>query len=430
MRKVNWRSLSQAEQQQYLSRPAINASQQIEETVSAIVESVQQRGDKALLEYSKQFDRCELDSLALSAEQKQAAVGSLTEDFKQAVSAAYENIAAFHSAQQFQPIAVETQPGVQCEMVSRPIDSVGLYIPGGSAPLPSTVLMLGIPAKIAGCRRKVLVSPPPIAAEIIYAAEVCGIEEIYQVGGAQAIAALAYGTESIASVDKIYGPGNSYVTEAKLQVSQNPNGAAIDMPAGPSEVLVLADQGANPAFIAADLLSQAEHGPDSQVILVTPDDQLADKVNAALENQLAQLSRSSIAEKALDNSLAIVCTDIEEAVAISNLYGPEHLIVQTREPRAILNDIQHAGSVFLGDWTPESVGDYASGTNHVLPTYGQVRTYSSLSLADFCKRFTVQQLTPSGLAGLANTVMTIADAEGLDAHLNAVKLRVESMEDE
>lgn len=428
MKIVTWQSLTECEQANYLARPAMNASQSTQQTVTTIIGAVQQRGDQALFDYAKQFDRCELTSLTLSDEQKHAATASLSDAFKQAINDAYQNIATFHLAQRFAPFSVETQAGVNCEMVSRPIEAVGLYVPGGSAPLPSTVLMLGVPANIAGCKRKVLVSPPPIAPEIIYAAEVCGIDEIYQVGGAQAVAALAFGTQSIQAVDKIYGPGNAYVTEAKLQVSQSPQGAAIDMPAGPSEVLVIADSEANPDFIAADLLSQAEHGPDSQVVLVTPDATLAQAVDAALARQLAQLGRSAIAAKALDNSLSIICQDLDEAVAISNRYGPEHLIIQTREPRALLGSIQHAGSVFLGDWTPESVGDYASGTNHVLPTYGQVRTYSSLSLADFCKRFTVQQLTSAGLAGLANTVITIANAEGLDAHANAVKVRVDAME--
>ena len=429
MQQLIWGALSQQQQQSCLQRPALSAARQIPQTVAEIIRRVRQEGDAALLEYAKQFDQVELAKLALSEAEKQSAIAGLSASFKQALSDAYHNITLFHSAQDFQPIAIATQPGVNCEMVSRPIEAVGLYIPGGSAPLPSTVLMLGVPARIAGCKRKVLVSPPPIAAEIIYAAELCGIEEIYQVGGAQAVAALAYGTESIAAVDKIFGPGNAYVTEAKLQVSQQPEGAAIDMPAGPSEVLVIADAEANPEFIAADLLSQAEHGPDSQVVLVTPEPALVAGVEAALQRQLAQLSRSEIATTALDNSLSIICRDLDEAVAISNQYAPEHLIIQTREPQTLLPAIQHAGSVFLGDWTPESVGDYASGTNHVLPTYGQARTCSSLSLADFCKRFTVQQLTPAGLKGLADTVTTIADAEGLDAHSYAVRVRVAAMEE-
>ncbi|WP_087506586.1 histidinol dehydrogenase [Neiella marina] len=428
MKKVLWSALSPEEQQQVLLRPAMAASDSITETVTGIIERVKTEGDDALKALSAQFDKVELDDIRLTSEAMQTACDSLPSSLKTALREAYRNIRSFHAAQVHRPLSVETQPGVLCEMHSRAIEAVGLYIPGGSAPLPSTVLMLGVPAEIAGCGRKVLVSPPPIAAEIVYAASLCGIDEIYQVGGAQAVAALAFGTESVPKVDKIYGPGNSFVTEAKRQVSQAIGGAAIDMPAGPSEVLVMADERANADFIAADLLSQAEHGPDSQVVVVTPSDKLADEVNEALARQLAELSRAGIAEKALDNSIAIVCADMTEAVAISNEYGPEHLIVQTENPRQYLNAIQHAGSVFLGDWTPESVGDYASGTNHVLPTYGYVRTYSSLSLNDFCKRFTVQELTADGLAGLAPIVTAIADAEGLDAHRNAVTVRTSLLE--
>ena len=427
MKKVIWSALSPAEQQAVLLRPAMAASDSITDIVTGIIKRVTTEGDGAIKALSAQFDKVELDHIRLSDEQMKAARASLSSTMKTALREAYRNIRSFHAAQVHRPLSVETQPGVLCEMHSRPIEAVGLYIPGGSAPLPSTVLMLGVPAEIAGCSHKVLVSPPPIAPEIVYAASLCGIDEIYQVGGAQAVAALAFGTQSVPKMDKIFGPGNSYVTEAKRQVSQAMGGAAIDMPAGPSEVLVLADERANADFIAADLLSQAEHGPDSQVIVVTPSNLLADEVNAALERQLAELSRADIAAKALDNSIAIVCSDMTEALAISNEYGPEHLIVQTEEPRQYMNAIQHAGSVFLGDWTPESVGDYASGTNHVLPTYGYVRTYSSLSLLDFCKRFTVQELTADGLAGLAPVVTTIADAEGLDAHRNAVTVRIKAL---
>ncbi|MGL4978307.1 MAG: histidinol dehydrogenase, partial [Plesiomonas sp.] len=306
--------------------------------------------------------------------------------------------------------------------------AVGLYIPGGSAPLLSTTLMLGIPARIAGCQQVVLCSPPPIADEILYVAALCGITQIFNVGGAQAIAAMAYGTESIPKADKIFGPGNTYVTEAKKQVSQDFAGAAMDMPAGPSEVLVIADGEANPAFIASDLLSQAEHGPDSQVILVTPSPCLAQQVADEVERQLALLPRASIATQALQESRLIVTADLNEAVALSNRYGPEHLIVQTAQPRSLLPQLHNAGSIFLGAWTPESAGDYASGTNHVLPTYGYTRTYSSLGLADFMKRMTVQEITPEGLLTLAPTVEMMARAEKLEAHRFAVSVRVKALQ--
>lgn len=290
-------------------------------------------------------------------------------------------------------------------------------------------MMLGIPANIAGCRKIVLCSPPPIADEILYAASQCGIRDIFQIGGAQAIAAMAFGTQSVPSVDKIFGPGNAYVTEAKRQVSQIIDGAAIDMPAGPSEVLIIADERANPAFTAADLLSQAEHGPDSQVILLTTDEQMARQVIAQTEQQLAQLSRADIARQALDSSRVIIADSLAQCVEISNRYGPEHLIIQTRDPDELVPAITSAGSIFLGDWSPESAGDYASGTNHVLPTYGYTSTYSSLGLADFMKRMTVQKLTPQGLLGLAGTIEILAQAEQLTAHKNAVSLRVAVLND-
>ncbi|WP_368876721.1 histidinol dehydrogenase, partial [Proteus mirabilis] len=291
----------------------------------------------------------------------------------------------------------------------------------------STVMMLGLPARIAGCRKIILCSPPPIADEILYIAQQIGIDEIFQVGGAQAIAAMAFGTESIPKVDKIFGPGNAYVTEAKRQVSQSLQGAAIDMPAGPSEVLVIADADADPAFIAADLLSQAEHGPDSQVVLLTPDEALAKAVISETQAQLTQLTRAEIAQQALAESRVIITRDLNQCIEISNRYGPEHLIIQTNDADSLVDSITSAGSVFLGAWSPESAGDYASGTNHVLPTYGYTATYSSLGLADFMKRMTVQKLTAQGLADLANTIEILAQAEQLTAHKNAVTLRVNAL---
>ncbi|EJL6493138.1 histidinol dehydrogenase, partial [Vibrio cholerae] len=415
MRTVVWQSLSEAQQESILERPAITEGANITAAVAQVIAKVRSEGDAALFELTEKFDRVKPASLRVSREEMDAAASRLSETMKQALEQAYNNISKFHKAQKAQPIKVETMPGVVCEQVTRPINKVGLYIPGGSAPLPSTVLMLGVPAQIAGCRKVVLCSPPPIADEILYVAKLCNIDEVYNLGGGQAIAAMAYGTETVTKVDKIFGPGNAYVTEAKRQVSNDFRGAAIDMPAGPSEVLVIADETADADFIAADLLSQAEHGPDSQVVLVTPSPVLADKVTDAVQKQLKVLSRASIAEKALASSLIIIAESLTQAVSISNYYGPEHLIVQTRSPRELVPLLDNAGSIFLGDWSPESVGDYASGTNHVLPTYGYTRTYSSLGLADFSKRMTVQELTADGLQLLAPTVVTMAEAEGLDA---------------
>ncbi|PSW07444.1 histidinol dehydrogenase [Photobacterium lipolyticum] len=428
MKTVVWQSLSENQQDTLLQRPAIAEGANITAIVAAVVADVRQRGDEALLDLTEKFDRVRPDSIRVSEQEVSAASSRLSDKMKQALQQAYQNIATFHQAQKMDTLRVETQPGVVCEQVTRPINSVGLYIPGGSAPLPSTVLMLGVPAQIAGCSQVVLCSPPPIADEILYVAQLCGIKEIYNVGGAQAIAAMAYGTESVSTVNKIFGPGNAFVTEAKRQVSNDFRGAAIDMPAGPSEVLVIADSTADPAFIAADLLSQAEHGPDSQVVLVTPDPSIADRVADAIQQQLKELPRADIARQALGSSLLIVAETLTQCIAISNHYGPEHLIVQTRAPRELVPLLDNAGSIFLGDWSPESVGDYASGTNHVLPTYGYTRTYSSLGLADFSKRMTVQELTADGLKILAPTVVTMAEAEGLDAHKRAVTIRIEKLQ--
>ncbi len=427
MRTVVWQSLSESQQDSVLERPAISEGANITAAVSEVIAKVRSEGDAALTELTEKFDRVTPKSIRVSADEIEEASARLTPEMKQALEQAYNNIAKFHEAQKPQPIKVETQPGVVCEQVTRAINTVGLYIPGGSAPLPSTVLMLGVPAQIAGCRKVVLCSPPPIADEILYVAKLCKIDEVYNVGGGQAVAAMAYGTETVSKVDKIFGPGNAYVTEAKRQVSNDFRGAAIDMPAGPSEVLVIADETADADFIAADLLSQAEHGPDSQVVLVTPSPVIADQVTEAVQKQLKELSRADIAQQALASSLIIIAESITQAVAISNFYGPEHLIVQTKSPRELLPLLDNAGSIFLGDWSPESAGDYASGTNHVLPTYGYTKTYSSLGLADFSKRMTVQELSAGGLKGLAPTVVTMAEAEGLDAHKRAVTIRVEKL---
>ncbi|CUU24588.1 histidinol dehydrogenase [Duffyella gerundensis] len=426
---IDWNQCSDEQQQRLLMRPAISASDAITQTVRTILDKVKAEGDDALRYYSATFDKTQVDALRVSQAEIDAASARLDDKVKQAMAIAVRNIETFHVAQQLPAVDIETQPGVRCQQVTRPVRSVGLYIPGGSAPLFSTVLMLATPARIAGCGRVVLCSPPPVADEILYAAQLCGVQEVFQVGGAQAIAALALGTESVPKVDKIFGPGNAWVTEAKRQVSQRLDGAAIDMPAGPSEVLVIADAEATPDFVASDLLSQAEHGPDSQVILLTPSAELATAVAEAVERQLAQLPRAETARKALESSRLIVARDLAQCIEISNRYGPEHLIIQTRQARDWVESITSAGSVFLGDWSPESAGDYASGTNHVLPTYGYTATCSSLGLADFQKRMTVQELTPQGFLQLAPTIETLAAAEQLIAHKNAVTLRVAALKE-
>ena len=427
MKLSYWQQCSDAQRAALLTRPAITASDSISQAVADILSQVKQNGDQALIALSNKFDKVQIQQIKLTQDAIKAATARVKPELKQAMQLAVSNIEKFHQAQVKSAITVETMPGVKCQLVTRPIDSVGLYIPGGSAPLLSTVLMLATPARIAGCRKVILCSPPPIADEILYAAELCGVTEIYQLGGAQAIAAMAFGSESVPKVDKIFGPGNAFVTEAKRQVSQRLDGAAIDMPAGPSEVLVIADSSANPAFIAADLLSQAEHGPDSQVVLVTPDEDIAKAVSIEVDKQLTQLSRQGIAEKALQESRLIVTKDLEQCITISNRYGPEHLIIQTQNADDLVEQITSAGSIFLGDWSPESAGDYASGTNHVLPTYGYTATYSSLGLADFQKRMTVQKLSPEGLQAIGNAVELMAQAEQLTAHKQAVTLRLAAL---
>lgn len=426
---IDWNRCDTAQQRALLTRPAVAASDSVTRTVADILDNVKARGDAALREYSAKFDKTDVPALKVTAEEIDAAAARLGDEIKEAMAVAVANIERFHLAQRLATVDIETMPGVRCQQVTRPVASVGLYIPGGSAPLFSTVLMLATPARLAGCGNVVLCSPPPIADEILYAAKLCGVQDVFKAGGAQAIAALAFGSETVPKVDKIFGPGNAYVTEAKRQVSQRLDGAAIDMPAGPSEVLVIADSGATPDFVASDLLSQAEHGPDSQVILLTPDNAMAQAVSEAVERQLAALPRAETARKALSASRIIIARDLAQCVEISNQYGPEHLIIQTRNARELVDSITSAGSVFLGDWSPESAGDYASGTNHVLPTYGYTSTYSSLGLADFQKRMTVQELSKQGFASLAKTIETLAAAEQLTAHKNAVTLRVAALKE-
>ncbi|HAT40498.1 MAG TPA: histidinol dehydrogenase [Rheinheimera sp.] len=429
-----WFELDDTAKQKVLNRPNPKNNAELPDQVAAVIKAVRNTGDKALKFYTQKFDNIDTNELVLTLSHQQQAIFKLAEDRKKAIELAYQNIRKFHAAQEPKDLLIETMPGVVCELKHAPLSSVGLYVPGGSAPLPSTVLMLGVPAQLAGVPRVVLVTPPgqpawsDIAPEIVYAAQLCGIREIYTVGGAQAIAALAYGTQSIAKVDKIYGPGNRYVTEAKQQVSRDPHGAAIDMPAGPSEVLVIADGDANPAFVASDLLSQAEHGMDSQVMLVSTSEKLLRVVENELESQLLVLPRAIIAKKALDHSRFIQVDSLEMAAEVSNRYAPEHLIIQTNQDDKLLPLLKNAASIFVGAWTPESAGDYASGTNHVLPTYGYSRNHSSLSLLDFYRRYTVQKVTAKGLQGIGPAIVTLANAEGLAAHANAVKLRLKTLD--
>jgi len=428
MRTLTWSTLSEQDKKMVLERPALENSAMLHQQVLNIVDNVRNNGDDALKDYSQRFDNVSLATIAVSQESIDRAAENVSDELKHALALAKANIEKFHTAQRHQDLTVETSVGVQCELRTQALRSVGLYAPGGTAPLPSTVLMTAIPAQIAGCNKIILCSPPPISDVILYTAHLCGVDSIYQVGGAQAIAAMAYGTAEVPKVDKIFGPGNRYVTEAKKQVSTNVHGAAIDMPAGPSEVLVICDEHANAAFVAADLLSQAEHGSDSQTILLTPSATKAQQVADEVERQVNQLTRQDIARGAIEHSRIIVTKDLAQAIEISNDYAPEHLIIQTESPRDVLSHIFAAGSVFLGKWSPESAGDYASGTNHVLPTYGMCNSYSSLSLADFSRRFTVQELTFDGLKGLSRAIVPIAMAEGLDAHAKAVTIRLEQGE--
>lgn len=431
MQPLLWKSLSASARATALRRPAQAAQPAIAAAVRGIVALVRRGGDRALRQLTKRFDRADLRSLRVSAAEFAAAEQALSRADLTALRQACRNIRAFHAAQQPKPVRVATMPGITCEKTVRPIGRVGLYVPGGSAPLPSTALMLGVPSQLAGNPVRVLCTPPDkngrINPWILCAARLCGITAVFKVGGAQAIAALAYGTATIPKCDKLFGPGNAFVTEAKQQVARDAAGAAIDLPAGPSEVLVIADRRANPDFVAADLLSQAEHGPDSQVVLVAFSRIFAARVSAALEKQLADLPRAAIARRALAKSRAFLATDRAEAVAIANAYAPEHLILQVANPRALLPKITTSGSIFVGDLTPESLGDYASGTNHVLPTYGWARACSGLGLSDFQRTMTVQSASAAGLKKLGPVVERLALAESLAAHQRAVRVRLEKL---
>ncbi|WP_462181827.1 histidinol dehydrogenase [Pseudoalteromonas gelatinilytica] len=429
-----WNEENQQAQQAVLTRPAVTASKEVEAICIDILNAVKTQGDAALLKMAKEFDKRETPRLLVPVDEINQAEQLLSNELKAAIETAYANVKRFHQAQLPKDIKLTTQPGVLCELKYQAIEAVGIYVPGGSAPLPSSVIMQGVLAQLSGAQTVVLTTPvkadETINPAILYAAKLCGIKTIVESGGAGAIAAMAYGTESVPKVNKIFGPGNSFVTMAKQLVAQTIPGMAIDMPAGPSEVLVIADERANPEFIAADLLSQAEHGADSQVILLCNSERIIEKTQQALTEQLAKLSRKDTAEQALANSSLILVDSVEQAFAVSAQYGPEHLILQLADAQPYLSLVKNAGSVFVGDYTPESAGDYASGTNHVLPTYGYSATYSSLNLLDFFRTYTVQTISKNGLRDLSKAILPLAAAEGLDAHANAVSIRLEAMNNE
>ena len=423
----DWTVLDEAARAALLARPAQTVAQRTRDAVAGLLADVQTRGDQALREITARFDGVALETFEVSEEEFAAAHTAVPTELRQAMQEAADRIEAFHRAGMAQPYAVETAPGVVCERMILPIPRVGLYVPAGSAPLPSTALMLGVPSRLAGCREVVLCTPPrkdgTADPAVLVAAQLTGVRRVFKLGGAQAIAAMAFGTDSVPACDKLFGPGNSYVTEAKQQVAQA-GAAAIDMPAGPSEVLVIADAGADAAFVAADLLSQAEHGPDSQVLLLSDDEGLIERVQAELATQLAALDRADIARQALSASRLVKVATLDEAFVISNRYAPEHLILALRDARAWLGRVEAAGSVFLGDYTPEALGDYCSGTNHVLPPSGAARAYSGVSVASFQNFVSVQSASRVGIAAIGDCALTLARAEGLDAHANAVALRM------
>ncbi len=429
MKQYEWNALGEGERQALLRRPALAGDEALKARVAEIIAEVRRDGDAALRRLTREIDRIEIGALEVGDDEFDEAERSLTASQRDAIRTAARNIETFHRAQLPSDLVVDTAPGVRCERLSRPIRRVGLYVPAGTAPLPSTALMLGIPARLAGCETRILCSPPQrdgrVDPAVLFAARVAGVDRVFRIGGAQAIAAMAYGTESVPKVYKIFGPGNTWVTAAKALVDADPEGAARDFPAGPSEVLVIADDTASPAFVASDLLSQAEHGADSQVILITTSKRLAAAVAAEVDAQKAKLSRRETVDGALAHSSIIVVDDLATAVAISNAYAPEHLILQVEQPRELLAAVEAAGSVFLGPWSPESIGDYCSGTNHVLPTYGYARRSSSLGVGDFLRSMTVQELSADGLRTIGPIAETLAELEGLDAHARAVTTRLD-----
>lgn len=434
IKPIIWKNVSDNERINLLQRPLRKSNDALNIKVKEIVTLIRSGGDTACKQMTEKYDGVKIDNLQVSIEEFAAAREKVSPATYQAMKRVISQLSAYHSQQKVNDYTVEVSPGVICESLTIPIERVGLYIPGGTAPLVSTTLMLGVPSKIAGCPVRILCSPPKdngnIDPNILVAAELCGIDKVYKLGGAQAIAAMAYGTATVPKMYKIFGPGNAFVTQAKMIVAQDVDGATYDLPAGPSEVLIIADAGANPQYIAADLLAQAEHGPDSQVLLICSDINICNKVNHAIERQVKSLTRKSIILDVLENSRMIVTENITEALEISNLYAPEHLILQVTEPRKYLNKIKAAGSVFLGQWSPVTAGDYASGTNHVLPTDGYAKKLSGLSVRDFMKTISIQELTQEGLVDLENTIKTLTEIEGLDAHMQAVTIRLEGNKNE
>lgn len=426
--RLEWDALDAAERAATLRRPPRTTSAELHDAVAAILADVRARGDVALRELTRRYDSVELERMFVAEDELAAAESVLAPALRAALQEGAGRIRHFHSAGMQSAYAVETAPGVVCQRMMRAIGRVGLYVPAGSAPLPSTVLMLGIPARLAGCNDVLLCTPPrhdgSADPAVLVAARLCGIGRVCKLGGAQAIAAMAFGTSTLPRCDKLFGPGNVWVTEAKRQVASAMDGVAIDMPAGPSELLVIADAGANPVFVAADLLSQAEHGPDSQVLLLSDSEALLDLVEVELHAQLSRLPRAEIAREALASSRLIRVDSLQTALDISNRYAPEHLILALREPRAWLDHVRAAGSVFLGDWAPEAIGDYCSGTNHVLPTGGAARAFGGVNVASFQIAISVQSATPDGMAAIGPCAMELARAEGLEAHRNAVALRL------
>jgi len=432
MRILDWNSLSAAQRRDALKRPAQRDAARVTATAQDIIERVRREGDAALLALTEQFDGVRLAELQVTAKEFAEAELKLNAEQRSAIERAISTIHRFHAAQIPAPLRVETAPGVQCERISVPIRAVGLYVPAGSAPLPSTAIMLAVPAGIAGCPVRIMCTAPTRYGSadpaVLVAARKAGIEHVFKVGGAQAVAAMAYGTDTIPKCDKIFGPGNAWVTAAKLLVAQHAEGAAADLPAGVTEVMVIADASARADFVAADLLAQAEHSPDAQAILVTSEPELAAATVREVQRQSIRLLRARILTDSLKAMRFIVVETLETAFDIANGYAPEHLLLQIDEPRAWLPRITAAGAVFLGPWSPETMGDYCSGPNHTLPTYGYARSYSGLSLEDFQKRITVQELTPAGLQGLGPTAQVLAGLEGLDAHAAAVTIRLAALQ--
>lgn len=431
MRILAWSTLQGREREQLLARPALETTSELRETVAAIIQSVRGGGDRAVLDYGRRFDGREPRRLIASSDDLVSAADELDPALAAAIDTAIGTVTRFHEASRPDDLVVETAAGVTCEARWRALDPVGLYVPAGTAPLPSTAIMLGVPARLAGCRRIVLATPPGADgradAAVRYIAHRLEIDAVLVAGGAQAVAAMAYGTESVPKVVRVFGPGNRFVAEAKRQVAQDPAGAAMDLPAGPSEVMVIADETAEPDFVAMDLLSQAEHGPDSQVFLVTDSDRLAREVVFSLERLTRELPRAETARKALEHGAIVTVEDLVEAVGVANDYAPEHLIIATANARELCEEVVSAGSVFLGHYTPEALGDYISGTNHVLPTGGWARSYAGLSLTDFMRRMTVQEATPEGLRTLGPDGARLAAHEGLDAHRLAIQLRLDRL---